>query len=165
METIRVGCIISADSEEVKFLGYGEYAGNEVPSAEAVGLCHILRVTGRSSPKIVLDSGEVVYGCECWWVPEDIVKSAFSQRKIVTVSINECRARARKISQGAAVKPLRDQLEKDGYDGLCYPELECGCGLNDLVPCGELNENCQPAYKHADELFYPHPEEKERVDT
>lgn len=29
------------------------------------------------------------------------------------------------------------QLEAIGADGLVYPEFECGCRLNDLMPCGD----------------------------
>lgn len=36
-------------------------------------------------------------------------------------------------------------LKTHNYDGLCYED--CGCGLDDLAPCGEMNENCRAAYK------------------
>ena len=36
-------------------------------------------------------------------------------------------------------------LRERGYDGLCNVHGECGCGLGDLGPCGEMSEECQPA--------------------
>ena len=31
---------------------------------------------------------------------------------------------------------LRDWLTQHGYTGLCNPDLECGCILRNLAPCG-----------------------------
>jgi hypothetical protein len=36
-------------------------------------------------------------------------------------------------------------LQDNGYDGLCNDD--CGCGINDLFPCGGSPDNCVPAYK------------------
>lgn len=36
-------------------------------------------------------------------------------------------------------------LKKHGYDGLCTDD--CGCGLDDLAPCGECMDLCVPGYK------------------
>lgn len=41
-------------------------------------------------------------------------------------------------------------LKDHGYDGLCNPELECGCGLGDFpfMPCESCDLiECVPAYK------------------
>ena len=39
-------------------------------------------------------------------------------------------------------------LKDNGFDGLCNPEAPCGCGIDDLAPCGDLDFiDCQPAYK------------------
>lgn len=35
---------------------------------------------------------------------------------------------------------VRAWLERNGYDGLCNPELECGCEGGDLMACGEPHE-------------------------
>ena len=42
---------------------------------------------------------------------------------------------------------LEDFLRKQGYGGLWCDE-PCGCGLDDLMPCGELDAPlyCEPAY-------------------
>lgn len=38
-------------------------------------------------------------------------------------------------------------LTAHGYDGLCNPDQECGCPLDDLVTCGEPSFNeCTPAH-------------------
>ena len=40
---------------------------------------------------------------------------------------------------------VRKALVDMGADGLCH--TECGCGLDDLAPCGELGSACRPAWK------------------
>lgn len=43
-------------------------------------------------------------------------------------------------------------LKEHGYDGLCNPDIECGCGLDDFAPClggamgGGIPSDCRPAY-------------------
>ena len=47
------------------------------------------------------------------------------------------------------------QLTALGGGGLCYPALECGCGLDDLAPCGYIDiDRCKPAKKGDDGLYY-----------
>ena len=41
---------------------------------------------------------------------------------------------------------IKAYLLQNGYDGLCNPDLECGCGNDDLFPCGECYEDCIPGY-------------------
>jgi hypothetical protein len=42
---------------------------------------------------------------------------------------------------------LASWLKANGYDGLYYWNYECGCSLDDFVPCSELSENCEAGYK------------------
>jgi hypothetical protein len=42
---------------------------------------------------------------------------------------------------------VEDWLKSHGYDGLCNPEIPCGCLSGDLAPCGELHEDCQPGHR------------------
>ncbi len=44
-------------------------------------------------------------------------------------------------------KIVVDFLTKNGYDGLCDSEIECGCLTSDLCPCGGSMNDCQPAYR------------------
>jgi len=40
---------------------------------------------------------------------------------------------------------IKDWLKEHGCDGLCGEE--CGCLLDDLMPCGEGSTECQAGYK------------------
>lgn len=42
---------------------------------------------------------------------------------------------------------VQKYLTENKYDGLTLPDYDCGCGINDLMPCGEINENCKVAKK------------------
>lgn len=88
----RVGAILGADEDVVKFLGYGVYEGDEVPDENAVGFGPILREMKRPNPKIKLDSGKVVWGCECWWGPEEATKKKLERyANVVETDIDEAR--------------------------------------------------------------------------
>jgi hypothetical protein len=92
----RVGAICSANGERVAFFGYGTYQGDHVPDQDYGPFCKMLRAEGIANPKIVLDSGEVVYGCECWWGAEAVVHERIERWrnngvKILEVSIKEQR--------------------------------------------------------------------------
>jgi hypothetical protein len=41
-----------------------------------------------------------------------------------------------------------DYLIANNYDGLYNSYLDCGCELDDLIPCGECFDQCVPAYRH-----------------
>jgi hypothetical protein len=74
----RVGAILEVNENNVKFFGYGKYVGDFVPQ-EAVGfLATFFKDTQKKCPKIELDSGKIVYGCECWWEEEEKVKRILS---------------------------------------------------------------------------------------
>jgi hypothetical protein len=40
-----------------------------------------------------------------------------------------------------------EYLKTHGFDGLCNPYGECGCGIDDLIPCECDISECSPAYK------------------
>ena len=44
------------------------------------------------------------------------------------------------------VDGLRSYMKKHGYTGLLYPG-ECGCGIDELAPCGEDHSQCIFGYK------------------
>lgn len=39
-----------------------------------------------------------------------------------------------------------DWLRANGYDGLCDPPNECGCKLDDLIPCASPCDTCMAGY-------------------
>lgn len=65
---MRVGAILGTEDNVVRFLGYGVYEGEEVPPD---GPLHSMSLP---NPKIKLDTGEVVWGYQCWWGPEQKIK-------------------------------------------------------------------------------------------
>ncbi len=98
----RVGAISHAQEATVSLFGYGTYLGMRIPreagGAMAQAICeHADEVlaelkrdcekTGKDytkeeatfiellgNPCIQLDSGKLVYGCECWWGAEATIK-------------------------------------------------------------------------------------------
>ncbi|ULJ68139.1 hypothetical protein [Wielerella bovis] len=41
---------------------------------------------------------------------------------------------------------IKIHLEQNGFDGLYNSAAECGCLLDDLMPCDQPNPNCQAGY-------------------
>ena len=42
---------------------------------------------------------------------------------------------------------VAEYLKAYKYDGLCLPDVQCGCLLEDLAPCGEMSEECLPGHR------------------
>jgi len=92
----RVGAILGADEDVVRFLGYGVYEGLESPPPGIALMGIDLNEIGHTNPKIQLDNGKVVWGCECWWGPEETVKQKLTRyAKVVEVDIDEIRRQAK----------------------------------------------------------------------
>ncbi len=97
----RVGAIQKADekTETVWFFGYGTYEGDEIPP-ENVKLFGIsLFELGLKNPKIILDSGKIVWGCECWWGGEETVKKSIGDRNVIIVDPDEARNEGDQLCQ------------------------------------------------------------------
>lgn len=96
----RVGAVLSKDDKAIYFIGYGTYAGDEVPDENAVGAGPTLRRFEMANPKIVLDDGTVVWGCECYWGEEEGLKGYLAKMeseglRIEQVDMAKVRAEAR----------------------------------------------------------------------
>jgi hypothetical protein len=51
------------------------------------------------------------------------------------------------MSKPTVADILKAWCELQGYDGLYHSVIECGCMLDDLIPCGSDPSLCQPGYK------------------
>lgn len=97
----RVGAVASATGTELlRLFGFGTYLGHKRPSEvgdEPVGFFgkEVVRAD-RENPVIELDDGNYVWGCECWWGPEDVVKAQLDKyQKVENVSIEQEREKHR----------------------------------------------------------------------
>lgn len=84
----RIGAVLSADSEQVMFLGWGVYGGREESPPENIATM----MQGIPNPKLIMDDGNVIWGCECWWAPEEKIKEMIGARRVVNVDINLIRS-------------------------------------------------------------------------
>lgn len=73
----RVGAICDANQQRVRFFGYGVYRGDEMGSPLPF-----------PNPKIELDNGKIVWGCQCWWDAEDNIKQALEGRTVELIDID-----------------------------------------------------------------------------
>lgn len=89
----RVGAILQIlPSGEVEFLGYGVYDGDFVPPVGSTGMLGALADAKLHNPRITLDNGKVVWGAECWWGPEAIIKVKLAAYpKVTVVDIDDAR--------------------------------------------------------------------------
>lgn len=88
----RVGAVFAtAKDGVVEMLGYGVYEGDFVPVEGGGWMAAALKEAQVPNPRIRLDNGDVVYGCECWWGPEESVKERVAGHPIRTVSIGDKR--------------------------------------------------------------------------
>lgn len=72
----RVFALRNADDQKAFSYGFGTYVGDQP--------CPV--INGYLNPKIVLDNGAgVVWGCECWWGPEEAWEGYAGTREIVPV--------------------------------------------------------------------------------
>ena len=84
----RIGAIRNSENGIVYMFGFGTYEGEEVPPNDEKGergLIGLLYKANRKNPKLKMDNGTIVWGCECWWGDEDKIKEKIRDRKIVMV--------------------------------------------------------------------------------
>ena len=94
----RVGALWAANKQLVQLLGYGVYEGDFVPESAAGDIAEVAREIGDPNPRIRLDNNQVVWGCECWWGPEEEIKQQIKQlesagAKVLMIDIEEERKR------------------------------------------------------------------------
>ena len=96
---MRVGALFATRKQNkvVELFGYGELLDDEIPESAVGPLADLTRLMRRPNPKIQLDSGLVVWGCECWWGPEEDVKAQVERYEkkgwtVKNVNVEEIRA-------------------------------------------------------------------------
>lgn len=85
----RVGAVCGSVDNGIEFFGYGVYVGDEEMPVGAPGVFGPAQQGDPPNPKIVLDSGEVVWGCQCWWGPEEKVKKNLEGQNVILVTVAE----------------------------------------------------------------------------
>lgn len=98
----RVGAILSHDYSQVHLLGFGVYDGEHEPPFGPMGmpkdeyevLLQEMKRKGLVSqdytwknPRITLDDGRVVWGCQCWWGPEEAIRKRIEGLKVIPASV------------------------------------------------------------------------------
>lgn len=121
----RVGCISNTEGKTAFIFGYGKYVGRRLPrTAGGVMAQSIVEVVDEyiaeykkkqpnplseqelkqledyvtqvyGNPCLELDNGKLVFGCECWWGPEEQVKAQLAMfEKVEVIDIDEARKAA-----------------------------------------------------------------------
>jgi len=98
----RVGAILEAHGDTIRVFGVGVLEGSYVygddgddtPVGFVADMVRELPVSERPpNPRIRLDSGKVVWGCECWWMDEDRYRAMVAgYERVEQVDIDELRA-------------------------------------------------------------------------
>ena len=103
----RVGAMLSCRDGVAHFFGYGVYEGDFVPE-EAIGwLADTAREAKITNPRIRLDTGKTVYGCECWWGGETNIQATLAEQvQVIEVDIDGYREhyREREAERAQAAK-------------------------------------------------------------
>lgn len=84
----RVGALLCLHDTVAELFGYGVYEGEFVPPRDINEILHEAEIP---NPRIKLDDGKTVWGCECWWGPEEQFKSNLAEYEIKIVDIDEAR--------------------------------------------------------------------------
>lgn len=87
----RVYAVKNADEDNVYLYGFGVLEGYEIPSGAVGDTAKLALQSGNLNPKITLDSGETVWGCEIWWGPENQFNQ--ERKNVVNVNISHDRAK------------------------------------------------------------------------
>jgi len=49
---------------------------------------------------------------------------------------------SKEIEMPTIIEIVTEYLKAGGFDGLANGDIECGCFLDDLMPCGETDGKC-----------------------
>lgn len=80
---------MSPGSSIVKILGPGTYQGEEVPPKDRPGWAGAMAEMDLPNHKILLDTGEIVFGCECWWGTESSMRKRLGEYETQMTTMSE----------------------------------------------------------------------------
>lgn len=92
----KVGAVWKSNNEEVFLFGFGVMQGKEIPPPGISRGGVDFNKAGIEVEKILLGSGKVVWGCECYYAKEKGVRFSIGDRKVVEVDIDVERFIAKK---------------------------------------------------------------------
>ena len=79
----RIIALLEVSGNIVSCLGEGIYAGRFPLPSYAGGFNF-----GQENPKLILDNGQIVWGCECWWGLKDLVIKKYPKDKFKWKNVN-----------------------------------------------------------------------------
>lgn len=82
-EGTTVLAIRDGDDNKLFVFGEGVYVG-DLP----VRIPGVSNKTWRN-PCIYLDSGDIIWGFQCWWGPRDLIKAKYSHATLIQVPVPE----------------------------------------------------------------------------
>ena len=87
----RIGALWTVYKHRATIFGFGTYQGDEAPPADVYGPMGPADQFPVPVPKLVLDDGTVVWGCECHWTSEQEARSTIAGRKVFRARIEVLR--------------------------------------------------------------------------
>lgn len=90
----RVAAVANIKDGKVYFYGYGVYQGRHVPP-----IVHELDSLSKpqQNPRILLDSGKIIWGFECWWLRERDFMGTTPPETIELVDIDDTRRKTNSL--------------------------------------------------------------------
>lgn len=84
----RIGAIHSVNETTVEFFGYGYYLGDEIPPSNIkfLGIPVLDEI-----PKLRLDSGDIIWGCECLWGDVEYIDDELKGKEMILVTVEDTR--------------------------------------------------------------------------
>jgi hypothetical protein len=130
----RVVAVRDADDLQVRIFGTGKYEGDflppfwpfGMPEEEFKTMFNEMKASGElkddaepkkmPNPRIRLDNGKVIWGAQCWWGPEEAIKTAIGDREVIDVpvpeenveSVSDTDLQALQPAQAETVAPFTD---------------------------------------------------------
>ncbi len=85
----RVTAAICMKDGKALIAGHGNYVGDVVPPPGVALMGIELHAMGRANPKIELDNGNVIWGCQCWWGSEEAMAEKLEGHEIIELTSDQ----------------------------------------------------------------------------